>query len=102
MSTLVKSDHVVRVVDADLAPELGNAPYLVMDLLKGSDLAALSSGAPQTPEHVVDWLRQAARALDAAHRCGIVHRDIKPENVFLAQSGDGDPLIKVLDFGIAR
>jgi serine/threonine-protein kinase len=101
MSSLIKSDHVVRVVDADLAPELGDAPYLVMDLLRGADLATLSAGAAQAPEQVVDWLRQAARALDAAHRCGVVHRDIKPENLFCVETPSGGAQIKVLDFGIA-
>jgi serine/threonine-protein kinase len=99
--SLIKNDHVVRVLDADLAPELGDAPYLVMDLLKGADLATVSAGAPQTPTRVVGWLRQAARALDAAHRCGVVHRDIKPENLFLAESPPREPVVKVLDFGIA-
>lgn len=101
ISALIRSDHVVRVLDADLAPELGDAPYLVMDLLRGADLARVSARAPQTPANVVVWLRQAARALDAAHRCGVVHRDIKPENLFLAESSSGETLVKVLDFGIA-
>jgi serine/threonine protein kinase len=88
-------------VDADLAPELDDAPYLVMDLLKGADLATVSRGGPQAPAQVVEWLRQAACGLDAAHRCGIVHRDVKPENLFLTESASGEGLVKVLDFGIA-
>jgi eukaryotic-like serine/threonine-protein kinase len=98
----IRSPHVVRIFDADVAPELGGAPYLVMDLLDGIDLEQLSDDKPVEPEVVVDWLRQAAHPIDKAHRIGIVHRDLKPENMFLTRRDDGSPLIKILDFGIAR
>jgi hypothetical protein len=57
---------------------------------------------------VVEWLRQTARAVDKAHRLGIVHRDLKPENLFLSTSSTSStsegraPIVKVLDFGIAK
>ena len=51
--------------------------------------------------HVVEYLRQAARALDKAHAIGIVHRDLKPENLFVVQR-DGWAVVKVLDFGISK
>jgi serine/threonine-protein kinase len=98
----IRSAHVVRIFDADLAAELGNAPYLVMDLLEGSDLDQLADNKPVDPEDLVEWLRQIALALDKAHRMGIVHRDLKPENLFLTRLDDGTPLLKILDFGIAK
>ncbi len=98
----IRSQHVVRIFDADVAPELNGAPYLVMDLLEGVDLEQLSEDKPVAPEVVVDWLRQVADPLDKAHRIGIIHRDLKPENLFLTRDQQGTPLIKILDFGIAR
>lgn len=101
-SARIKSDNVVRVIDADVAPELGDAPFLVMELLEGSDLERLADQARPAAADVVDWLRQAARAIDKAHRLGIIHRDLKPENLFLAKSEGRPPVVKVLDFGIAK
>ncbi|MGH7295440.1 MAG: serine/threonine-protein kinase, partial [Polyangiaceae bacterium] len=79
----IQSDHVVRVTDADVAPELDGAPFLVMELLDGADLERATAGKPAAKEQVVDWLRQVGRALGKAHEAGIVHRDLKPENLFL-------------------
>lgn len=103
-SALIKSDNVVRVTDADIAPELGGAPFLVMELLEGTDLERAATAAPPAPATVVEWLRQVARAIDKAHGLGIVHRDLKPENLFLTKppSGDGAPQVKILDFGILK
>ena len=101
-SARIKSDHVVRVIDADVAPELGGAPFLVMELLEGRDLERQAAAERPTPGTVVDWLRQVAVAIDKAHRLGIVHRDLKPENLFLTSREDGTPIVKVLDFGIVK
>jgi serine/threonine protein kinase len=99
----IASEHVARVTDADTAPELGDAPFYVMELLHGMDLERLvNETGPLAPALVVEVLRQAASALDGAHTMGIVHRDLKPENLFLTRRQDGAPWIKLLDFGIAR
>jgi predicted Ser/Thr protein kinase len=99
----VSSEHVARVTDADTAPELDNAPFYVMELLRGQDLEKLvAAEGPLPPRLVVEYLRQTARALDKAHGMGIVHRDLKPENLFLTHREDGSPCVKLLDFGIAR
>ena len=101
-SARIKSDHVVRVIDADVAPELGGAPFLVMELLEGRDLEREAAAERPAPGTVVDWLRQVAVAIDKAHRLGIVHRDLKPENLFLTNREDGTRIVKVLDFGIVK
>jgi serine/threonine-protein kinase len=102
VATSIKSEHVVRVTDADVAPELDGAPFLVMELLDGVDLERLCEARRPSPAEAVDWLRQVGRALDRAHRQGVVHRDLKPENLFLASREELPPIIKVLDFGVAK
>ena len=99
----INSDHVVRVTDADIAEDLDNTPFLVMEYLRGEGLEKrVAQLGPLPAEEVVLYLRQAARALDKAHTLGIIHRDLKPENLFLTTREDGTPCIKILDFGIAK
>ena len=99
----INSDYVVRVTDADVAEDLHNVPFLVMEYLRGEGLEKrVAQFGALPPEEVVLYLRQAARALDKAHALGIVHRDLKPENLFLTTREDGTPCIKILDFGIAK
>jgi serine/threonine-protein kinase len=99
----IQSENVVKVVDADVAPELGGAPFLVMELLNGSDLQTLVKQHGRMPgDDLLRFLGQVARALDKAHLIGIVHRDLKPENLFLHHREDGSTVIKILDFGISR
>lgn len=99
----IDSEYVVRVTDADAAPELSGAPFIVMEYLRGEDLDHhIEQHGAMDPRDVVVYLRQVARALDKAHAIGIVHRDLKPENLFITRREDGSPHLKVLDFGIAK
>jgi serine/threonine-protein kinase len=98
----IRSEHVARVFDIGKLPGSG-IPYLVMEHLDGADLAAtLARRGPLPVELAVDAVVQACEALAEAHALGIVHRDLKPANLFLTESVDGSPCIKVLDFGISR
>jgi len=95
------SDHVVRVYDVGTLAS--GAPFMVMELLRGQDLArVLLLQGPLGVERACDCVRQAAEAIACAHAEGIVHRDLKPSNLFLTQRSDGTPLVKVLDFGISK
>src|SRR5262249_40825872 len=50
----------------------------------------------------LEVIEQAARALVAAEACGVVHRDIKPSNIMLESDPSGTPIVKVIDYGIAK
>jgi serine/threonine-protein kinase len=96
----IKSPHVVQTFDHGLTEE--GIPFIVMELLEGEDLAhRIQRKGKLPPVEVALILGQVAKALYRAHSLGIVHRDIKPENIFLTDV-DGDLLVKVLDFGIAK
>ncbi|MBI4955710.1 MAG: protein kinase [Myxococcales bacterium] len=89
-------DHPNAVSIFDVG-ELDGSPYIVMELVSGRTLReAVVGSVPQATR--LSWLADAARALAAAHKRGLVHRDIKPENVMVRDDG----VVKVLDFGIAR
>ncbi len=95
-----KTRHVVRVTDHG---HDGPLPYLVMELLEGQTLEkALLCRGPLSVGEVSALVSQIARGLEAAHAEGVLHRDLKPANVFLADSGEGRPVVKLLDFGVAR
>jgi tetratricopeptide (TPR) repeat protein len=73
-------------------------PYLVLEFAAGGNLADRLAKRPMTPPEAAALLEILARAVDAAHRAGVVHRDLKPGNILL--TADGVP--KVGDFGLAK
>jgi formylglycine-generating enzyme required for sulfatase activity/tRNA A-37 threonylcarbamoyl transferase component Bud32 len=100
----IESDHIVEVVTAGIDEATGS-PYLVMELLRGEELAdAAARIGPLPLGDVAELLSQVGHALEMAHAQGIVHRDLKPENIFLASSRRRDVAFtaKILDFGIAK
>jgi serine/threonine-protein kinase len=88
--------NIVMAHDAD---ETAAGPFLVMEFVDGRDLATVveERGPLPVPE-AVDYVLQAARALDYAHGRGIIHRDIKPANLLRDAAGT----VKVADLGLAR
>jgi serine/threonine protein kinase len=99
---IARIDHPGVVAIYDSGELEDGSLFLVMELLRGCDLALmLRLHGRGRPFQVASLLRQAGSALDAAHRAGFIHRDIKPENVYLTEVRD-DFRVKVLDFGIAK
>jgi serine/threonine-protein kinase len=102
----IKSEHVARVLDSGelRLPRGGQrASYLVMEHLEGRDLKSLVRCAGMLRvDEAAEYVSQACVALAEAHALGIVHRDLKPANLFRSFRPDGRPLVKVLDFGVAK
>ncbi len=103
--------NIVMVYDYGVLSTEG--AYLVMELLKGKTLGEiLRKKLRLEPGLAADWFDQVFSAMEAAHMAGIVHRDLKPDNIFIVEKPDSvnsvtvnentKPVVKVLDFGIAK
>ena len=86
--------NVVTIFDVT---EHRGRPIIVMEYLPGGSLHDQIAAGPVPPAQALRWLEQAAGALDAAHRAGVVHRDVKPANLLLDERGE----VRVADFGVA-
>ena len=92
--------HTVQVFDFGTA---NGALYLIMELVRGIDLARMiQRDGPLPWSRAAPLLAQVCSALQEAHELGIVHRDLKPENVLITRTAGGRDYAKVLDFGLAK
>lgn len=92
--------HTVQVFDFGTAQ---GALYLVMELVRGRDLARIiERDGPLPWSRAAPLFAQICGALAEAHELGIVHRDLKPENILITRSTAGRDYAKVLDFGLAK
>ncbi len=87
--------HDLGVTDEGLS-------YMVMELLTGETLEEIVTSRALPVPYACELMLQVLAGLAAAHRVGIVHRDLKPANVFVTHPRPDRPLVKVLDFGIAK
>lgn len=98
---LISHPNIVDIHDIGTLPGLG--PYLVMELLEGVTLdQAVRRSQRFTPRELLPILEAIGDALSAAHEHGIVHRDLKGSNIFLATGRNGERIVKLLDFGVAK
>jgi hypothetical protein len=102
-TTLSKLDHPNVVTVTDFGWEAAT-PFLVMELLRGEDLAEhlIRHLHGLVAPDAVDILLPVVAGVVAAHEAGVIHRDLKPRNIFLARSKVKQVEPKVLDFGIAK
>lgn len=74
--------------------------WMAMQYVEGTDAAAILRDGPVRPDHAVRIIGETARALDHAHRSGVLHRDVKPANILLAWGTEQQ--VFLADFGIAK
>ncbi len=95
----LRTAHAIQVYDHGLDQR---TPFIVMEYLEGENLKTrLEQVGKLSFADTLTLLRQIARALRVAHEAGVIHRDLKPQNIFLARV-DGDEVLKILDFGVAK
>ena len=93
--------NVVTIYESAQADD--GTPYIAMEFLEGESLREVLKQRGALPvTEVAEILQQAARGLNAAHKLGIIHRDLKPDNIFLTHGDEGELIVKVVDFGIAK
>ena len=95
--SLLNHPNIVKVYDVSVSE---NLQYIVMEYVDGMTLREYLNerGGKLTSRETVHFISQILKALDHAHRNGVVHRDIKPQNIMLLDNGQ----LRMMDFGIAR
>ncbi len=98
-----KLNHVNIVQVSDLGIHAGCLPFYAMEYVPGSNLAALlEKNGPMPLPKAIAVFKQVCDGVDFAHRKGIIHRDLKPDNIMVADINSAKPVVKILDFGLAK
>ncbi|MCI0490539.1 MAG: protein kinase [Blastocatellia bacterium] len=101
MASHIDNPHAVSIYDFGEAED--GLVYLAMEFLDGEPLSSVISKEGAIPlQRTVNITRQAAEALESAHKLGIIHRDFKPDNVMICQKQGREDWVEVVDFGIAK
>jgi serine/threonine protein kinase len=96
---LMDHPNIARVLDAGATPE--GRPYFAMELVKGIPVTRYCDERRLSVRERLELFVPVCQAVQHAHQKGIIHRDLKPSNVLVAPY-DGIPVVKVIDFGVAK
>ncbi len=97
----LKHPNVITLFDFGVSPS--GQPYLVMDYLTGISLSdVIKKDGHVGVDRSIRIFIQACRALEQAHRAGVIHRDLKPGNIMLIETDEEKDFVKVVDFGVAK
>lgn len=95
--------HPNAVTVYDLRTASDGTIYMVMEYVEGHTLThEIKARGPMTPAQAFELLEPIMSVLNTAHAMGVVHRDLKPENIMIGKSSTGEPVMKLLDLGIAK
>jgi serine/threonine protein kinase/Flp pilus assembly protein TadD len=96
---LMDHPNIAKVLDGGATA--AGRPFFVMELVKGQPITQYCDEHRLTPRQRLELFVSVCQAIQHAHQKGIVHRDIKPSNVLVAPY-DGKPVVKIIDFGVAK
>jgi serine/threonine protein kinase len=96
---LMNHPHIAKVYDAGTTE--GGRPYFVMELVDGVPITKYCAKSNLAAKERLELFTEVCAAVQHAHQKGIIHRDLKPSNI-LVSPHDGKPVVKVIDFGIAK
>ncbi len=96
---LMDHPNIARVLDAGTTTS--GLPYFVMELVRGVPITEYCDAIRLPPRQRLELFVQVCRAVQHAHQKGVIHRDLKPSNILVAPH-DGAPVVKVIDFGVAK
>jgi serine/threonine protein kinase len=96
---LMDHPHIAKVFDAGATNS--GLPYFVMELVSGVPITKYCDDRQLTPRQRLELMLPVCQAVQHAHQKGIIHRDLKPSNLLVAEY-DGQPVPKVIDFGVAK
>jgi serine/threonine protein kinase/WD40 repeat protein len=96
---LMDHPHIARVFDGGATAE--GRPYFVMELVRGVPITEYCDQNHLTPRQRLELFLPVCQAVQHAHQKGIIHRDLKPSNVLVSRH-DTTPMVKVIDFGVAK
>jgi serine/threonine-protein kinase len=101
--TLARLNHpsIARLYEADTLPD--GTPYFVMEYVEGIPLTDYCQAQGCSARERLRLFRSICEAVHYSHQHAIIHRDLKPSNILVTkQNADGAPIVKLLDFGIAK
>jgi WD40 repeat protein/serine/threonine protein kinase len=96
---IMDHSNIARVFDGGATPS--GRPYFVMELVKGTPITDFCDQNHLTPRQRLELFLSVCQGVQHAHQKGIIHRDLKPSNVLVSRH-DTTPVVKVIDFGVAK
>ncbi|MBX7113638.1 MAG: serine/threonine protein kinase [Myxococcaceae bacterium] len=97
----LKHPNIIEIYGAGVLPD--GRLYILTEFLEGQSLhRVMRTRSPMAPLEALGMIEQVLSGLTSAHEQGFIHRDLKPENIFVVPQPKGEPLLKLLDFGLAK